>query len=190
MIRFLLHLQLVFEKLLHCHIVKSTKACMKNSIFKLIILSFGISFLLIVSCKESENTLELSQLNADIKLMTNDVSESDSTATTIKAILNIASHDGFNADKFQYFTDTTATKALILVRVPELKSVDLSEREVFMSLIDKMSDNDRWKGKEKYIGVFGKRNLMLCKTPTVNENKNSLSKNLLVDYYIKDNVEK
>lgn len=156
---------------------------MKKSTAILFSFIIGLAVLFTIGCKGSENDTRMVKLETAIDKMSNNPSESDSTATSIKTILNIASYDGFKTDRFEYYTDTTTTKALVLVRIPELNTVDIEDRKVFMSLINSMSDKESWAGKEKYIGVFGRRNLMLCKTPKVNENKSNLSKKLLLDYY-------
>lgn len=128
-------------------------------------------------------------LEADIALMSTTPSESDSIATSIKTILSIASYDGFETDEFEYFTDTTSSKALVLVRVPELSSVDKEGQKTILNLIDKMSSNESWEGKDKYIGLLGRRNVMLCQTPSGTETKSSLSELALLDYYGESKIE-
>ena len=147
-----------------------------------LLISISVLLLFLISCKESEKDPRFVQLNNDIAKMTNDVSESDSIASSLKTILGIASMDGFDADRFQYFVDTTPTKALVLVRIPELNSVALDDRNVFMSIVDNLAGNEDGE-KEEYIGIFGRRDLMLCKTPASNQNKNRLSKAPLLGYY-------
>ena len=136
-----------------------------------------------IGCSETIKDSRMVKLNSAIKMMTNNPPASDSTANSIKNILSLASYDGFNSDSFEYFTDTTSTRALVLVRVPDLNTLIISKRAIFLNLIDKMSSKNSWSNKEKYIGLFGKRNLMLCKTPTQTYNENTLSKDYLLNYY-------
>ena len=127
---------------------------MKNTSIISITILLALSVILMAGCKEAEDDPRFEKLNAHISKMSTNPSESDSTATTIKTILSIGSEDGFETDKFEYFTDTTSTKALVLVRVPDLNSLALGDRDVFMSLIDKMSSRDSWEGKEKYLSLI------------------------------------
>ncbi len=137
----------------------------------------------IYSCGETDNDPRYHKLQLAMNKMSTEPDPADSVANTLKTILGLASMDGFAADRFEYYTDSTDTKVLILVKIPELNTVLQSERDVFLSLTDKMTNTGGWEGKQKFIGIFGRKNLMLCKTPLKTYNKNSLPKSLLYDYF-------
>lgn len=156
---------------------------MKN-LFKSKLTLLFITFLAavgIISCG-GEPDPRLEELRSDMDQMKRNVSESDTITMAIKNILNIASMDGFDVDNFEYFTEIKEDKAIALVRIPEIKDVVKEDRGVFMDLVDELTNEGAWEGKEKYIGIFGKLRVRMTKNPK--ERKDKLTTRLaLLDYY-------
>jgi len=107
--------------------------------------------------------------------------ESDSLATTLKSFYSSFVSEELDISKNEYFTTADDDKIMILARFPNLKKVEKSERIEVVNMVDMLLDSyDNIKNKDRYIGVYGKYNLMVSKTPDGTRNSRlALDKDLL-----------
>jgi len=124
-------------------------------------------------------------LLSDVKAMTkNPTMESDSISYKIKRVFDSFSTEEIDPSEFQYLTKIKGDKALILVKIPNLKQVEKGARTEAIEMIEMITNNQEdLKGKEKYIGVHGKFNMMLLKTPTKVVNKRMALDEPLFEFY-------
>jgi hypothetical protein len=124
-------------------------------------------------------------LRTDINLMSSEVTqEKDSLAYLMKTFFDDFITVEGGSDEFKYFTRVKDDKLLILVRIPNLKTASKEERETILKTIESIADlMDSVKDKKRYIGVHGRFNLMMLKTPTVFENENIIADNALYEFY-------
>lgn len=124
-------------------------------------------------------------LDADIeRISTDPTMASDSAAFKLKALFNEFATEEVNPAEFGFLTKTKNDKALILAKIPSLKQVQKEGREQVIEMIELLVNSDEsLKGKKIYIGVHGKYNMMMVKTPKVYENSNLVLDEALFDFY-------
>jgi hypothetical protein len=122
------------------------------------------------------------ELQNDITLMKRNISETDTTTFRLKSILDLASMDGFDVDNFEYYTEIREDKALILVRIPEIRNIEKGGKVVFLDIIESMTEDGEWAGKDRYIGVFGKLGVNMSSIPGKRKEKLALKADLY-DFY-------
>jgi len=124
-------------------------------------------------------------LDEDVaKLSASPTMETDSLSTKLKMIFDAIITDEMEPQGFSYFTKVKGDKALILVKIPTLKGLKKSERPKAVEWIEEYAATQPdLKDKELYIGVHGKYNMMLIKTPTDEENSRLALENPLYDFY-------
>lgn len=125
-------------------------------------------------------------LKADIEKMTNEPGEDQFVVSLIKITLSGGSPilGDNDPDKFLYFSSTKENKVLILVKIPDLKDVTKENRKLIVETIEGMASAlDESKGRKIYIGLMGKFNMMVVKTPTSYENADLALENPLYDFY-------
>lgn len=109
---------------------------------------------------------------------------SDSVSFKIKQLFDETTPDELKPDQIKYLTRTKDDKVLILVQIPELKKVEKDVRTEALNLIEMVSDNQAdLIGKQKFIGVYGKYNMMLTRTPTGTMNGSLVIPDDLYDFY-------
>lgn len=147
-----------------------------------------IAFIVVLSniinaTKEVDPRREL--LQGDLKQMTNNPSENiDSTAYKLKAFFNDFANEEIKPEQFEFLTKTNDQKVLILVKIPNLKKVEKSGRKDVIDMIELIADSEESiKDMDKYIGVHGRFNMMMVKTPQRFENDNFVSDDALFDFY-------
>ncbi|WP_108808858.1 zinc-ribbon domain-containing protein [Aquimarina spinulae] len=99
-------------------------------------------------------------------LIENKASELDSTSLLLK---NCATHylnKGINTDKIKYFTKQNMDKLLVLLEIRDLKKIKVKSRKQLITLVEYcLEDIDLNKVNHYYIGIEGKYNTVLVKTP-------------------------
>lgn len=141
----------------------------------------GMSYISIIGCG-GEPDPRSEELSNDILLMKRNISESDSTTYKLKTILDIAKMDGFDVDNFEYYTEIREDKALILVRIPEIRKIEKGGKVVFLDLIETMTEGGVFEGKDRYIGVFGKLGVNMSSNPNGRKEKLA-TRSELYDFY-------
>ena len=108
----------------------------------------------------------------------------DSTAYMLKSFITNMVTEELDVSKNEYYTQVVEDKMLILVKMPELKRLEKSARPEIIEVIDLLIDSDEaLKDKQRYIGVYGKYNLMLLKTPTKEKNSRLTLETPLLEFY-------
>jgi len=145
----------------------------------------GLLFLyinLIQITKEVDPRSQL--LQADMEALTTNPLESDSTSTTLKMFFNDFANEEIEPADFEYMTKIEADKALIIVKIPNLKQVVKESREQVIEMVEMVATlNDSLKDKALYIGIHGRYTFMLVKTPTEFENSRLASDKALLEFY-------
>lgn len=124
-------------------------------------------------------------LEADLRLMTNNpTNESDSFSLQLKKLNDVLISKDLTTSEFTYRTIEKEDKVLFLLKIPELKSVKKESRSSIIHLIDSYAKSkDSLKDKKIYIGVHGKYNFMLVKTPEAEFNDNLVFDSHLYEFY-------
>lgn len=124
-------------------------------------------------------------LDEDISQMSSTPTmESDSISHMIKVLFDNFVNEEIYPEDFKYRTRIEGDKALILVKMPDLKDVEKSARGEVMEMIEMItSAQDDLKGKTLYIGIHGAYSMMLTKTPAGEQNSSLASTAPLLDFY-------
>ena len=107
-------------------------------------------------------------LDKDIAKMTRSVSqETDSISWLVKTCLDYSLEDQLKMDEIRYYSRLENRKLLILLEVRDMKKIRASSRKELISAIEDCIDIMEWDSfSETYIGVEGKYNTILIKTPS------------------------
>jgi hypothetical protein len=124
------------------------------------------------------------QLKSYVEQMTITPQSSDSTSTTIKAFFSDFVNEDLDISKNEYFTTVHGNKLMVLVRFPKLKKIKKSERTELIKYIEMILDlEENLKGIDRYIGIYGKYNLMVSKTPSGIKNSRLALETHLLEYF-------
>lgn len=119
------------------------------------------------SLVEKDNRKEL--LENDIKQLKSILKrDKDSIAFTLKQCIDYDIQSGIKTNKIKYFTRINQDKLLVILGINDLKEIKSSERKIIIDIIeDCLAAMPNIKSvNEYYIGVEGKWNTVLVKTPT------------------------
>lgn len=124
-------------------------------------------------------------LKADIEqLSVNPTMETDSISYKLKAFFNDFANEAINPSEFEFLTKTKENMALILVKIPNLKKVEKEGRKDVIEMIELIAESqESIKDMDKYIGVHGKYNMMMVKTPDEFANGSIVSEQGLYEFY-------
>lgn len=110
--------------------------------------------------------------------------KSDSISFKIKSELDTYVGGGIDASKNAYYSTVSGEKILVLVKFPELKEIQKEERPKVMGYINKvLKDSPGVSEKERFIGVHGKYNFMMVKTPAGFDNGRVAGRTPLYEFY-------
>lgn len=141
---------------------------------------------------EEPNPLEIEYKKDFAKLTSAPQFSKDSTAYYLKNCLNLNLSSELDKQNYSYFTRIQGNKALILLKVNDMKKVRSEDRKQLIGIInDCLFDLDYMTGKELYIGVEGKWNTILVATPNANDLDGSFAdEKLLYNFYMIENFDK
>jgi len=130
-------------------------------------------------------------LQEDVKSMTfSPTYESDSLAAQLKMMIDIGLTDELDHNEFKYFTKVEEDKALILIQIPDLKKVEKSSRPQIYEVIEPLLESKKnLEGKDLYIGIHGKYNFMMTKSPQGQENSSIAGGDKLYEFYGPEEIE-
>lgn len=136
----------------------------------------------------------LALLNTDIDKLSRLVkSDTDSLTFALKECMAYDIVDGLDTNKFAYFTKVDSTKLLVLLKAKDIKNIKAKYRYELMDVMeDCLYSTTSIAGiNEVYIGVEGKWNMVLVKTPTTSDLGGRFAdKQLLLPFYgAKDTLE-
>jgi len=165
----------------------------KNSIKRPLWHWFGISLIagilliagITLGFSHSEPDPRSDLLVSDIAKMTQNPSfESDSLSYKLKGIFNEIIVPELKPEKFKYYSAINGNKLLVLVTIQSLKKVDKKVRKEIIEYIETIiNSQEGLKDMEKYIGIHGKYNMMMLKTPTIEKSGNFIFEFPLFDFY-------
>ncbi len=147
--------------------------CMLITGFFLVVFSISIYGVYFGDDFKNDSALEKDvrkkYLNADFKKTTALITGEKATLTlALKECVDYDIESGLNTDKIQYFTKIRERKLLVLLRIRNIKEVEPSDRKIVIDVVEDclatMPTLDSI--SEYYIGVEGKWNTVLVKTPT------------------------
>ena len=127
-------------------------------------------------------------LKADINQMTRfPVKETDSISYNLKSMFTVSTSDMVNTEDFEFYSRLKDDKALILVKIPVLKKIKKESRQIFMDVVQlHLLTEPVLKGKYVYVGIHGRSNFMLVKTPSVSKSSFFVSEETLYEFYGKN----
>ncbi len=108
-------------------------------------------------------------LETDLKLLTVlPNKQQDAIGFALKECIDYDLVSGIETDKIEYFASVNGNKVLVLLRIRDMKHIKPSNRKVIIAIVeDCLSQMENLKPINKfYIGVEGKWNTLLVKTPT------------------------
>ncbi|UAY52995.1 zinc-ribbon domain-containing protein [Ferruginibacter albus] len=105
--------------------------------------------------------------NADEKKLDDDsLVPLDSISVDLKNCLDNRFNDVLEKDKFRYFCKINQDRVLVLLKIEDIKKIKADDRHKLIPIIEKCLNNiDGLAGKEVYIGVEGKWNMILTSSP-------------------------
>lgn len=110
--------------------------------------------------------------------------EADSFSFKLKQKFDKMEANVLDPSTFEYYSTANDQKVLVLVKVPDLKEVKKENRVAISNIINKFLDTQAGLAdKERYIGVHGRLNMMIVKTPTTEENGNIVASAPLKDFF-------
>lgn len=123
-------------------------------------------------------------LHEDLKAMQVGAAPNDTLANMLKTVFQMAVVDELHPENFSFMTKTNGNKQLMLIKIPDLKKVNKKAREDLFGIVDELVNTvDSTHTKSFYLGVHGKYNMMMVKTPTFKESNNIVSEEPLYDFY-------
>lgn len=130
-------------------------------------------------------------LDADeAKMTTQPTMESDSISYQLKSMFDVFVTEEMRPQSFSYYSKVEEDKVLLLLEIPEFKNLDKKVRPELLEIVTQVLDGfAHLEGKDRYLGVKGKYNMMLVKTPTEFENSNLASSDGIYDFYGPDQIE-
>ena len=92
----------------------------------------------------------------------------DSITVALKECIDYDIESGINTDKIKYFTKVDNKKLLVLLEIRDMKQIKASERKIVIDIVEDClaAMSNLGSIEEYYIGVEGKWNTLLIKTPT------------------------
>lgn len=151
------------------------------------ILSIGLAAVVLLITvigffKEEDPRRDL--LHQDLQAMQVGAAESDTLGKQLSGLFSIAIVDELHPESFSFLTKTSGNKQLILIKIPDLKKVEKTAREELFGIMDQViTAIDSTHSKSIYLGVHGKFNMMMVKTPTSKDSDNIVSEDPLYDFY-------
>ncbi len=124
-------------------------------------------------------------LQADLEQLTATPSATeDSLSSTLKTFFTDFANPAINPEEFEFMSRTEGDRLLVLAKIPDLKRVERDGREEVLEMIEMVIGIfDSLEGKEQYIGVHGRFNMMMIKTPTAQENGRIIVEDPIYDFY-------
>ena len=162
-----------------------------------LILIFAIFTYWVGSSVDEEHSKDLryTYLQQDIDNLTSNNGKSDDYAGFVKQCvdLGVDSDGEVNMDAIKYFTRRNGNKLLILLEIKDLKGIEASSRRVIIEVIEECFEYAGNEGiDEYYIGVEGRWNPLLVKTPTASDLGGRFAdRDLLLPFhneYVKDSL--
>ena len=139
------------------------------------VLTFGLSLIgVYFGSNKKSNDLEtkdsrVALLDTDIKKLNSLVlRDKDSISFALKKCVDYDIEGGIDTDKIEYFTKIQDNRILVLLGVKDLKQIKASERKVIIEVVEYCLADIPYLDsiEQQYIGVEGKWNTVLVKTPT------------------------
>jgi len=171
--------------------------CLIISVFFLF--TTGISLYGVYLRSKSDTSLNITQdkrlelLQSDIKRMTQLIQrKKDSLSFALKECIGYEIESGFDTEKVEYFTQINQAKILVLIGIKDIKDVKPENRKVIIEVIEYcLRENPSFEGiTDYYIGVEGKWNTILVKTPTEEDLGGRFAdKNKLLPFYGEKEIE-
>lgn len=146
---------------------------------------------LAVACNEpKDDDPRMVFLSQDIEKMTNTTSKRDTIINYVRLMLEfveVVSEKDIEAETFKYLMDSKDDKYLILIRFPEMvygtkKGAEEAILEID-GLIQEMSQ-EIGDTRDCYLGILGKRKILVSKTPSGIFARSESAKNALLEYYV------
>ena len=148
-------------------------------ILGLAVLSIGLG---IATHKDDPRKVNLDADEANMTI--NPTMESDSISYQLKSMFDVFVTEELRPQSFSYFSKVEDDKVLVLIEIPDFKHLEKSVRPELVEIVTQVLDGfEGLEGKDQYIGVKGKYNMMLVKTPTEFENGNLVSLDGIYDFY-------
>ncbi|HRV56189.1 MAG: hypothetical protein KDD16_12445 [Mangrovimonas sp.] len=117
-----------------------------------------------------ENDVRAEYLNEELSRVTSSLTiETDSIAYDLKECINLTI-EGIETDKIKYATALNKNRLLVLLKVDDMKKIKKSSRKELVYAVEECLDLMEYQNiDEYYIGVDGKWNLLMVKTPYVSD---------------------
>ncbi|WP_298478325.1 hypothetical protein [uncultured Maribacter sp.] len=133
------------------------------------------------------------------KLLANDLDKlssillksKDSVSIALKQCVTYDIESGIDTKKIEYFSKVNEDKILVLLRIKDLKNISAKERKVIIDIVEDCLKVIPYHNhiQKQYIGVEGKWNTVLVKTPTDSDLGGRFAdKNKLLSFYDKTKI--
>lgn len=108
----------------------------------------------------------------------------DSVSFVLKEFLEEAVVEEMDPENFELYTTVNGNKILVLCKIPNFKDVRKDARKELLDIFDLVLDaQEGLIDKKRYIGIHGRMNMMMVKTPDKFESANFTSPDPLFEFY-------
>lgn len=108
----------------------------------------------------------------------------DSVSFKLKKLFNEVVVEEMDAEDFELYTSVKENKILVLCRIPNFKDVQKDARKELLDIVDMLLDAQPGIAeKDRYIGVHGRMNMMMVKTPKDFQSANLVAPDPLFEFY-------
>lgn len=159
--------------------------CLMIAVLVILFIGLGLLGVWDNEGKSVVNTEIKTLLNKDLKKVTSVPSyESDSIAFFLKNCIN-ETIKGIKTDEIKYYTKIAGSKLLVLLKVSDMKKIEkTSRKELLFGVEDCLNKIEFSTSFEYYIGIDGKWNMLLVKTPIAEDLDGKFAQeNLLYSFY-------
>ena len=123
-------------------------------------------------------------LKADMENLTTHPLASDSVSTSLKTYVKNLTNKEIDPASFEYLAKIESDRALIIVKIPTLAEVTKESRIQMVNLVELVAVLEpALDDKDLYIGIHGRYNFMVVKTPYTTENSRFVSNKALLEFY-------
>jgi len=139
------------------------------------VLTFGLS-LIGVYFRSNKKPKDLADKDPRMELLDNDIKkitpllerDKDSVSIALKKCIDYDIQGGIDTDKIEYFSAIQENRILVLLGIKDLKGIKASERKIIIDVVEDCLAAIPYLDtiNQRYIGVEGKWNTVLVKTPT------------------------
>lgn len=127
---------------------------------------------------DEDNDIRAEYLKEDMDRATsNPTFDTDSISYVLRSCINLTL-EGIDTDRIKYVSAINGNRLLVVLKVSDMKNIKKSSRKELVYAVEECLDVMEYEGIDEYfIGVDGKWNMLMVKTPYVSDLNGSFANN-------------